>query len=712
MALVMERQRPVDSLARKDRSTSSRKNSSVTLAAYPNQAIYKTCTLDSMLPSRTGPSRVIAVVGNIRRGIGRMVLEELVAQKFIVVALVDKPDGEFSRAVETLASSPSLFHAFAVEGGLFSQAMVHPPPPDQLAKPCLTEPLPTTTSRASRSFRSFRLQPGPTKKSNNNNNNTTTTTQLSSSTTDYSLASTTQLSSRASLLPTATTPFEAARARTIAELKNIFQAYRVDTVICSFEPQTLDQPAGPRAKARKEDEHQFGLPPGAERTRIERMERTVLEACRAAAVVARFAVAVHPSTLAPNPLTPPPSPVIPPHLAPTLAEHAHISLCEFRWGFTMNELAFDPALVDPVSAETALGKWLPEPPRARAVVDFEARRCLVPARTVAGRRGAESGKTQGKCKVEAVCMTLAEDVARFVGLACRLREPWDWPAGKMVGECVGGGWEEMVETIEKVSRKKLERQFVCVGSMSSGYASDSGSSASSLDHPQHPQSPPPPKMMMAPGGGEEVFRFSDALRGRLAAEKLDASAVRLREFVRVWFAPLARPPALVVDGARIARKRAPVGPAHSPAAVVARRPGEASAQFLAVPPLATNGPPPSPVRTGPPLLPALAPSCTSALDFNFVPTVAPFSPALPPPSSAPPGAPAPFMHAYRPPIPVGPSRAPVVFLPDPPIQSGLPFPGQPRQQLLAPNGPPPAPLPPANTAHRALPRSPLAARVA
>ncbi|KAA1098820.1 hypothetical protein PGT21_016618 [Puccinia graminis f. sp. tritici] len=74
-------------------------------------------------PSLLGPSRVIAVVGNIRRGIRRMILEELVSQKFIVVALIDKADGEFSQSVEQLASSPSLFHVFVVEGGLFGQAM-------------------------------------------------------------------------------------------------------------------------------------------------------------------------------------------------------------------------------------------------------------------------------------------------------------------------------------------------------------------------------------------------------------------------------------------------------------------------------------------------------------------------------------------------------------------------------------------------------------
>ncbi|KAH9462967.1 hypothetical protein Pst134EA_015055 [Puccinia striiformis f. sp. tritici] len=546
-------------LGSKDRSN-SRKNSSVTLATYPNQRIYKTCTLDSMTrrPSLLGPSRVIAVVGNIRRGIGRMIVEELVSQKFIVVALVDKADGEFSRSVELLASSPSLFHAFVVEGGLFGQAMAGET--EELGKvnnnnnnddQLVTEPR-TRTTRA-KSFRSFRLG---SKKSYSSKGGT----PLSSATGSLGDSSITEISSHGSFMSTPPSTTDTARVRTIVELKNIFQAYRVDTVICSFEPQVLDQPAGPRSKARMEDERQFGLPPVAERARIERMERTVLEASLASSAVGRFSVTIHPTSLGPCVLSPNPSNSIRPHLLSALSEEGQIShdppisITEFRWGFLMNDLAFDDSLVDGQTAENGLGKWLCEPSRSRSVIDLEHLRCLIPAKTT--RR--ESSKKKGKHKLEPVCMTLAEDVARFIGLACRLRDHWEWKSGKMVGDCVPGGWEQIVETIERTSRKQLDRQYVCVGSMMNGYASDSGSSNSSLEQQkQMSNADLADTSGMVQGcrlSSEEVYRFDDELRGTLAKDKHDASAVRLSEFIRVWYTPLPQPPSIVIDGNRCRKK--------------------------------------------------------------------------------------------------------------------------------------------------------------
>ncbi|KAA1080036.1 hypothetical protein PGTUg99_023495 [Puccinia graminis f. sp. tritici] len=538
-------------LGLKDRSN-SRKNSSVTLAAYPNQRIYKTCTLESMVrrPSLLGPSRVIAVVGNIRRGIGRMILEELVSQKFIVVALIDKADGEFSRSVEQLASSPSLFHAFVVEGGLFGQAMAGEAEELGKVNQLVAEPLSRNTR--TKAFRTFRLGSKKPPK---------TATPVSSATGSLGDSSITELSSHSSFISNQPSTVDAARLRSIIELKNIFQAYRVDTVICSFEPQVLDQPAGPRSKARVADEKQFGLPPAAERARIERMERTVLEASLASTAVGRFAVTVHPTSLGPCVLSPNPTGSIRSHLLSALSEDGRmsddppISITEFRWGFLMNDLAFDESLVDGVTAENGLGKWLCEPPKSRSVIDYERRRCLIPARTTSRR---ESNKKKGKHKLEPVCMTLAEDVSRFIGLACRLRDHWEWKTGKMVGDCVPGGWEEMVETIEKISKKKLDRQYVCVGSMVNGYASDSGSSNSSLE-----QQKQIPNVDLVDSSGmvqscrlsaEEVYRFEDELRGNLAKQNHDASSVRLKEFVRVWYTPLPQPPSIVIDGNRLRKK--------------------------------------------------------------------------------------------------------------------------------------------------------------
>lgn len=352
-------------------------------------------------PSLLGPSRVIAVVGNIRRGIGRMILEEIVSQKFIVVALIDKADGEFSRSVELLASSPSLFHAFVVEGGLFGQAMAGEI--EELGKPNQLVNQPTTRTSRSKSFRSFRL--GTSKKSSSKSG--TPVSSATDSLGDSSIA--TELSSHNSFTPKKPSATEAARLRSIVELKNIFQAYRVDTVICSFEPQVLDQPTGPRAKARVEDEQQFGLTPIAERARIERMERTVLEASLASGAVGRFSVTIHPTSLGPCVLSPNPIGSIRPHLLSVLSEDnlqmgpdPAISITEFRWGFLMNDLAFDGSLVDGITAENGLGKWLCEPPSFRRLLDYERRKCLIPARTISRR---ESTKKKGKHKLEPVCMT-------------------------------------------------------------------------------------------------------------------------------------------------------------------------------------------------------------------------------------------------------------------------------------------------------------------
>ncbi|POW02086.1 hypothetical protein PSTT_12045, partial [Puccinia striiformis] len=639
-------------LGSKDRSN-SRKNSSVTLATYPNQRIYKTCTLDSMTrrPSLLGPSRVIAVVGNIRRGIGRMIVEELVSQKFIVVALVDKADGEFSRSVELLASSPSLFHAFVVEGGLFGQAMAGET--EELGKvnnnnnnddQLVTEPR-TRTTRA-KSFRSFRLG---SKKSYSSKGGT----PLSSATGSLGDSSITEISSHGSFMSTPPSTTDTARVRTIVELKNIFQAYRVDTVICSFEPQVLDQPAGPRSKARMEDERQFGLPPVAERARIERMERTVLEASLASSAVGRFSVTIHPTSLGPCVLSPNPSNSIRPHLLSALSEEGQIShdppisITEFRWGFLMNDLAFDDSLVDGQTAENGLGKWLCEPSRSRSVIDLEHLRCLIPAKTT--RR--ESSKKKGKHKLEPVCMTLAEDVARFIGLACRLRDHWEWKSGKMVGDCVPGGWEQIVETIERTSRKQLDRQYVCVGSMMNGYASDSGSSNSSLEQQkQMSNADLADTSGMVQGcrlSSEEVYRFDDELRGTLAKDKHDASAVRLSEFIRVWYTPLPQPPSIVIDGNRCRKKSfrgnfkknssSPFKPQVAENGTLPkqhhnrRKADEAPNQFLASPLLPNRLTISQSVKPSPLILLDLYPlsgptQSSKTTDFNFIPkAIVPFN---------------------------------------------------------------------------------------
>ncbi|OAV87716.1 hypothetical protein PTTG_11356, partial [Puccinia triticina 1-1 BBBD Race 1] len=208
------------------------------LAAYPNQHIYT--------PHPHGPSQGVAVVGNIHRGIGRVVLGELVAQKFIVIALVDKPNNQW-------------------------------PWP---AIPSVQE-LPLLPSRCP-------AQEIVRRK----------TTQLSSATRGSLLESTTELSSRPSLLCHTSTVFEAAWTRTIVELKNIFYPCRFNTFICSFKPQTLDPPQGPRAKARTEDEQQFGLPLGAERARIKRMEHTILNALLCPKKKLKCMVSLtHPSTV-------------------------------------------------------------------------------------------------------------------------------------------------------------------------------------------------------------------------------------------------------------------------------------------------------------------------------------------------------------------------------------------------------------------------------
>lgn len=556
-------------LGLRDRSN-SRKNSSVTLAAYPNQ-IYKSSTMDCPIrhPASTGPSRAIAMVGNIRRGIGRMILEELVTQKFIVVALIDKPDGDFSRSVEALASSPSLFHAFAVDGGLFGQPIIGAETEEPSNKLSDIDPDRTASGmKASRrkSFRSFRLT---SKKSNSSN--LKADTPVSSATCSSTLGD--SITENSSILSSQLTHFESARLRSIAELKNIFQAYRVDTVICCFEPQVLEEPAGPRSKARAEDERQFGLPPATERTRIESMERTVLESCLASGVVGRFAVTVHSTCLGPSVLSPHPTQSIRPHLLSVLSAadgsrvspHPPISVTEFRWGFLMNDLAIDEGLVDGATAENGLGKWLCEPPKSRWVVDYDHRRCILPAKATS-KREAATGK--GKQRLEPVCMTLAEDAARFVGLACKLKRQWEWKTGKMVGDFVQGGWDEVAETIEKMSKKKFQREYVCVGTMVNGYSYTSGSTCSNSSFDQQKQISnldlTETSVIMTPQHQnrllvEDFFKYEDELRANLAKENLDASSVRLREFARVWFTPLPQPPSIVVDGTRLRKRTSRAG---------------------------------------------------------------------------------------------------------------------------------------------------------
>ncbi|CAH7666629.1 hypothetical protein PPACK8108_LOCUS977 [Phakopsora pachyrhizi] len=522
--------------------SSSRLNSTTTLATYPNQQPSRSMTIDSITksPSLLGPSRVIAVVGNIRRGIGRMILEELVLKRCIVVALIDKPDGNFSRSVEALACSPSLFHAFAIEGGLFGREMIEDrsSPANSFQNFPPINPLQASTQSGTKNQRSnFKLTQMKRSKKFNSMIAISKTVDDSRNhpSTGQSLLGITGDNSRKKIKD---------------ELSRIFEAYRVDTVICSFEPQSKSaNEAGFRTQERAKDEVQFGLDSVSERKRIESMERAVLESCIQSGVVGRLALTVHSTGPSPSPLTPPPTSSIRPHLMiGNDQSNPRISVTEFRWGFLMNELASEGCLIDGATAENGLGKYLLEPgkgPDGRWVIDFEHKRARLPT----CRSISELGK--GKQKPETVCFTLAEDVARFVSLACKLREPWDWNTGKMVGDTARGGWDEVVDLIERVSRSKLEREyFQVIPTVSSGgneSSSETSSSKSSTDQ----QSSTLPVSSEEGTLRESFDKYDDRLRAKLAEEGLDASSVRLSEFVRVWFTPLPQPPTIKIDGSRV-----------------------------------------------------------------------------------------------------------------------------------------------------------------
>ncbi|KAG0150295.1 hypothetical protein CROQUDRAFT_652475 [Cronartium quercuum f. sp. fusiforme G11] len=502
--------------------TVSKKKSSLTFSNSCSQipttpAHQTTAQQIEISPSFRGPSRVIAIVGNIRSGIGRMMVEELVRNKLIVVALIDKRDSSFSQSLEGLALSPSLFHAFPIPS-LFGTGLL-PQPWRPIQSTQLDEPVnsssttsPTSSTSPSsrpRSFKSFK----PLRKRLDSQSPTVTTIDPDEHD------------------PTG----DRARSMAITEIKNVLKSYRVDTVICCFEPVSKDDSS--RSNERRKDEEQPLVPPHIERGRIESMESTVLRACTSAGGVGRFATCAHASSpFHHSPLSTLPNSNPPLHLR---SDGLPISLTEFRWGFLMNELASDQALADGLTAENGLGKWLCEPPKGphgRYLIDFEKKTFFLPG----GRNNGEKGKE----RVEPICFTLAEDVARFVALACKLKTEWKWDTGYMVGDKIKGGWEEVVEMLEYTSRTSYRREyhqkFNNTDTSRDSQSSVTASSRTSLEQ-YHPLSPVPIRSTGNP------LCFDDVLRASLAKENLDASSVRLSEFFRVWFSPLPQPPTIVLD---------------------------------------------------------------------------------------------------------------------------------------------------------------------
>lgn len=484
----------------------SKKQSSVTLSnSYSNSSSPQIHSPHiSISPSLRGPSRVVAIVGNIRFGIGRLIVEDLVRSKHIVVALIDQHDAKFSQSLESLALSPSLFHAFSISA-LFSHDLLpsqHRSMNDSQSNPQLNHtatspPISPTSAR----FKSF----NPIRKRH------TLQTTSTEPTTIINYDS-----------PPIDPVADRTRSLAIAEIKNVLQSYRVDTVICCFEP--IPREDTPRSILRRESEKQDHLlPPEIERSRIETMESIVLKACKTSGHVGRFAVCAHGPRL--SPLTPIPSNTPYHHLD---TEGSPITLTEFRWGFLMNELAADEALRDGLTGENGLGNWLDEPPHDRWMIDFENKSARLPC-------SSGNGRDKGKEKVEAVCFTLAEDVARFVSLACRLKTEWKWETGMMVGDKIRGGWEEVINQLETVSRTKYRREYHQKFTIDQSPAS----SKSSIDQYSSHSNPNPNQHTMT--------NFDDILRGRLAREGLDASSVRLMEFFRVWYSPLPKPPQILID---------------------------------------------------------------------------------------------------------------------------------------------------------------------
>ncbi|EGF97039.1 uncharacterized protein MELLADRAFT_114642 [Melampsora larici-populina 98AG31] len=454
-------------------------------------------------PSLRGPSRVVAVVGNIRFGIGRLIVEDLVRSKHIVVALIDQHDAKFSKSLESLALSPSLFHAFSISA-LFSHDLL---PTQyrtndsqsnvQLNHTATSPPISPTSSNRFKSFKPIRKR---------HTLQTTSSEPSHINTSDQ---------------PSVDQGADRTRLLAIAEIKNVLQSYRVDTVICCFEP--IPREDTPRSIIRRESEKQDQLlPPEIERSRIEAMESIVLKACKSSGHVGRFAVCAHGPRL--SPLTPIPSHTPYHHLN---TEGSPITLTEFRWGFLMNELAADEAIRDGLTGENGLGNWLDEPPKDRWMIDFENKSTRLPS-------SSGTGRDKGKEKVEPVCFTLAEDVARFVSLACRLKTEWKWETGMMVGDKIRGGWEEVVNLLENVSRTKYRREYYQKLTIDQSPNSSKSSIDQYSSHSNQNQN-------------QTMTNFDDVLRGKLSKEGLDASSVRLIEFFRVWYSPLPKPPQILID---------------------------------------------------------------------------------------------------------------------------------------------------------------------
>lgn len=339
-------------------------------------------------PSRKGPSRVVAVVGSVRSGMGRLIVEELVREKTIVVALTDAHDGQFGKDLEALALSPSLFHAFPVPS-LFGSAFV----PQQAASGVAGgEYLPGSSA----STPNLSMSTGSTPSLNPLGiptppplGSTASFPSMGKSRGRFSKANSRRDSADQSMnglttggkLSAATKAFNERHACLI-ELSNIFKSYRVDTVIAIFEPRDRNVSSkssgggsrAPKGDPKAEDSSSGTvppLPPTQEKARIEEMERVCLQAaieCGAG----RFATCAWTPSLFPTPLSTGPSP------PPDYIRRAPLSATVFRWGLIMNELA---AGVPPNEhGETALGKWLEPPSRrsGRFVVDFNKSTCYLP----------------------------------------------------------------------------------------------------------------------------------------------------------------------------------------------------------------------------------------------------------------------------------------------------------------------------------------------
>lgn len=346
-------------------------------------------------PSRKGPSRVVAVVGSVRKGIGRMIVEELVRNKTIVVALTDVHDGQFGKELEALALSPSLFHAFPVPA-LFGPAFVPQPAAvnggEYFANGGSTPNLSVGSSTPSLNAAGVPTPPnlGSTTSFGSAGKKSSRFSKASSSRAPDLSAST---PSSSSTDPTTGGKLSAAakayneRHACLVELANIFKSYRVDTVLAIFEPR--DRHASPSHRkppsspptatadpaisipAPTEPDPLPALTAGQERARIEEMERVCLQAaieCGAG----RFASCAWTPSLFRTPLS------VVPSTPPDHVRRAPLGATVFRWGVLMNELAAGVAPNE--VGDTALGKWLDPPPKrsGRFVVDFGKSTAYIP----------------------------------------------------------------------------------------------------------------------------------------------------------------------------------------------------------------------------------------------------------------------------------------------------------------------------------------------